>query len=192
MQKHYHRGDRPWLPGYWVNKMIRKTEPTDIPRIAEIVVYGWRCAFREILSDEVLFSEQTVAMRIARLEKSMPENTHLSNFVYDDGLVKAAMTIGASGEKHPNALELWAIYVDPFFQRQGIGEQLLNHCEAEAAARGFREVRISTFQKNVVGRQFYEKMGYSIEGNPEYSEQRNAMMVKYLKILNRSKNLADF
>ena len=163
--------------------MIRKLEMADIPRVAEIVVFGWRSAFRGILSDEVLFCEQTVAMRIARFEKSIPENIHLSKFVFDDGIVKGLITFGASGEENPKAFELWAVYVDPFFQRQGIGEQLIRLCEAEAAKRGFSEVRISTLEKNEIGRRFYEKMGYITEGAAEYSEKRDAMMARYMKAI---------
>jgi hypothetical protein len=41
--------------------MIRKATEADIPRLAEIVVYGWRTAYRGIIPDNVLFNQRTVS-----------------------------------------------------------------------------------------------------------------------------------
>ena len=38
--------------------MIRKAELTDISRILEIRVFGWRIAYRSIVCDEILFGER--------------------------------------------------------------------------------------------------------------------------------------
>jgi len=40
--------------------MIRRAKVDDANRIAEIHVFGWRCAYRGIVSDEYLFGKASV------------------------------------------------------------------------------------------------------------------------------------
>jgi putative acetyltransferase len=71
------------------------------------------------------------------------------SYVYDDGIVKGFLTIGACrDENKANSFELWGIYVDPLMKNQGIGTEMVRFCEEEAARRGFRDIYPRLFKSN--------------------------------------------
>ena len=120
--------------------MIRPMVLDDVPRVAEIQIFAWRTADRDIFSDEYLFKNMTVAKRIEYFE-NMAKNNIDENYVFDDGIVKAFITISAcKDEDMLDALQISSIYVDPFFQRNGIGVQLVEYCEKIAIQQDFTKV----------------------------------------------------
>ena len=126
--------------------MIRPMEISDVPRVAEIHVFTWRSAYRGIISDDILFNHRSVSKSIERFSDFVRNGTH-ETYVFDDGIVKAFLTIGnCRDEDKTDAFELWAIYVDPFMQKQGIGTKFVNYCEEQAVKRGFDEVCIFDFE----------------------------------------------
>lgn len=74
--------------------MIRRAKIEDAKRIAEIHVFGWRCAYRGIISDEYLFGKTSVAKRIDAFTKAIEEAIEEIYVCDEDGIVKAFMTIG--------------------------------------------------------------------------------------------------
>ena len=115
---------------------------SDVPRVSEIHVFAWRSAYRGIISDEILFNQRLVSKSMERFNNSVSAGT-LEQYVYDDGIIKAFMSIGiCMDEDKADAFELGAIYVDPFMKGQGIGRQLVDYCEEQAIARGFGKVCI--------------------------------------------------
>ena len=61
-----------------------------------------------------------------------------------------------------DAARIRAFFVDPAFARHGIGRALLERCEAEAAAAGFRSFALMA---TLPGLRLYEAMGYTV-GEP--------------------------
>ena len=53
--------------------------------------------------------------------------------------------------------EIGAIFVDPEFHRSGIGRALVDRARA---LRG--EVEVEVFERNLLGRAFYEKLGFEL------------------------------
>ena len=167
--------------GYEVIIVIRPMQLSDVPRVAEIHVFGWRCAYRGIVSDEHLFNTLLVSKRMERFEESLRINDY-ENYVYDDGIIKAFLTVGpCRDEDRPEAFELWGIYVDPCMQGQGIGTALVAYGENIAARHGYNEICIWTFEKNAPARAFYEKHGYAPDGATQIVEPYGAGGVRYHK-----------
>jgi len=163
--------------------IIRPIQLSDVPRVAEIHVFGWRSAYRGIVSDEHLFKNMLVSNRIKRFENSVLNKTEEIH-VYDDGIVKAWISIGTCRDEDKTAaFELGGIYVDPFMQRQGIGAKMVTYCEELAASRGYNEICLWTFEKNLSAQAFYEKMGYVQDGATKLYENFNTMGMRYTKIL---------
>jgi len=161
-------------------------QASDIPRVAEIRVFAWRCAYRGIVSDRHLFNELTVISRIENLEKHLAnsdgDSFEQNRYVYDDGIIKAFLMVGQCGDTDkPHAFELGAIYVDPCLQGKGIGKALAAHCEKVAAAHGYKEICLWTFEKNAPARAFYEKLGYVHDGKTQIVEPYGATGVRYAK-----------
>jgi len=170
--------------------MIRPMQVSDIPRVAEIHVFGWRMAYRGIVSDQHLFNNRLVSKSIDKFTQIINSDDTQNemwgnNYVYDDGIIKAFLTIGpCRDEDKQDSYELGGLYVDPCFKDQGIGRMLAHHCEKIAKQEGFTEICIWTFEKNTPARVFYEKLGYAHDGVTQIVKPYNAIGVRYAKILN--------
>lgn len=57
-----------------------------------------------------------------------------------------------------------ALHVRPAHARQGVGQRLMDHAEAEIARAGFSSVRLETDSFNVRSQAFYAARGYREEG----------------------------
>ena len=167
--------------------MIRPMQLQDIPRVAEIHVFGWRCAYRGIISDQHLFNTMLETKRVERfteqfLKKDTGDEVWNESYVYDDGMIKAFLTIGPCRDADkPNAFELGGIYVDPSMKGQGIGTALTHYCEKRAKEQGYKEICLWTFEKNTAARAFYEKLGYVLDGATMVVEPYGATGVRYNK-----------
>jgi len=164
---------------------------SDIPRVAEIHVFGWRCAYRGIVSDEHLFNVMSVAKRMERFESYICDKESVwsgsDNYVYDDGIIKAFLTVGpCRDEDKLSAFELGGVYVDPCLQGQGVGTALALYCEKIAIKHGYNEICLWTFEKNAAARAFYEKLGYTLDGATQIVEPYGAVGVRYHKNIQRN------
>ena len=167
--------------------MIRPMQASDVPRVTEIHVFGWRCAYRGIVSDEHLFTKMLVSTRLEKTAAWLDTdgNADVSlgeTYVYDDGIVKGFLTIGqCRDEDKAGVFELGGLYVDPCFKSQGIGRALALYCEEIAVKKGFNEILLWTFEKNAPTRAFYEKLGYTLDGKTMVVEPLGATGVRYSK-----------
>ena len=163
--------------------MIRAIQISDVPRAAEIHVFGWRSAYRGIVSDKFLFTKMIVAERLGVFENAVLNHTE-ETYVFDDGIIKAILTIGICRDTDKTgSFELWGIYVEPFMKRQGIGAILVDYCENVAVKRGFDEVCLWVFEGNAIARAFYEKLGYKPDGSKKFIDFLAATEIRYSKKL---------
>lgn len=140
--------------------MIRKAEPKDLSRIAEILVFTKRIKYRSIFhNDEYSFKE----LQVVKLVEEYGNSQVLDNiWVYDDGIVK--------GMIHLERKEIAELYIDYFFWKEGIGSKLV-----EFAKEKFDAKFVWTLEKNEDAIRFYEAHGFKLngkrqleEGTPEY------------------------
>lgn len=142
-----------------MNTMVRHANIEDISRIAEIIVFGKRVAYRPIFqNDEVSFNELQVLDIIEMYQKNpcLLENI----LVYDDGIVKGIINRQNCG----NETELCEFYVEPFFVRGGIGQELMHALIKEAEEEGMKRIFLWVIKDNVNARSFYEKNGFTATG----------------------------
>ena len=140
--------------------MIRKAEPKDLSRIAEILVFVKRIKYRSIFhNDEYSFNE----LQVVKVADEFNDPELLDKvWVYDDGIVK--------GMVHLEGKEIAELYVDYFFWKEGIGSRLV-----EFAKEKFDAKFVWTIEKNEDAIRFYEEHGFKLngkrqleEGTPEY------------------------
>ena len=140
--------------------MIRRAEPKDISRIAEILVFTKRMKYRSIFhNDEYSFN----GLQVVKVADEFKDPEHLDKvWVYDDGIVK--------GMIHLEGKEIAELYVDYFFWKEGIGSKLI-----EFAKEKFDVKSVWTLEKNGDAIRFYEAHGFKLngkrqleEGTPEY------------------------
>ncbi len=146
-----------------MSKTIRKAVPEDISRIAEILVFVKRMKFRPIFQDdEYSFGE----LQVLSVAKEYGEPTVLDNIlVYDDGVVKGLIHI----EKN----EIVELYVDFFFQDQGIGSQLI-----EYAKENYPINFLWAIEKNTDAIRFYEAHGFHLTDIKKFEEGTTEYLVK--------------
>lgn len=137
--------------------MIRKATIQDVPRIAEIIVFGKRVAYRPIFNNDVVsFNELQV---INLIEEYRNNPTLVENMiVYDDGIVKGV--INRMYKEH--AIEICDFYVEPFFKGNGIGKKLIQQVILEAQAN--KKIFLWVIQDNLSARKFYENNGFKASG----------------------------
>jgi GNAT superfamily N-acetyltransferase len=122
--------------------MIKLMELSDVARVAEIQVFAWRANDGGIYSDEYLFKDMTVTKRMEYFENMVKNGTD-ENYVFYDGIIKAFMTLSPCEDGDiTNALPISSIYVDPFFQRNGIGSRLVEYYETTAIQRNIKKVSL--------------------------------------------------
>jgi len=140
--------------------VIRKAEPKDISRIAEILVFTKRMKYRSIFhNDEYSFN----GLQVVKVADEFKDPELLDKvWVYDDGIVK--------GMIHLEGKEIAELYVDYFFWKEGIGSKLI-----EFAKEKFDVKSVWTLEKNGDAIRFYEAHGFKLngkrqleEGTPEY------------------------
>lgn len=138
---------------------IRPARAEDASRIAEIWIFAKRAAYRSIFqNDQVSFGEMQV-LPLA-LELRDREGMRQDLWVYEEGFVKGVVRCTGTAE---GALWISDLYVEPFFQGDGVGRALLEHCMAMAQGAG-KQLRLWVLEKNGRARRFYEKNGFVMTG----------------------------
>ena len=169
--------------------MIRLATINDAPRIAEISIYGWRTAYKNLLPETYLYGKLSTIKRYEILQKQLASND--SYFVFEDdqtGLIKAFMVISDSRDQlslEESSLpshELIAIYVEPAFKGQGIGTQMIKYFEQHAYELRKSHTIIWVLKENFSSIKFYEKNGYKFDGKTKKLEPFDLEEVRLSKM----------
>jgi len=143
---------------------IRKSVIQDASRLAEILIFTKRMDYRKIFHDDkVSFGEMQV-FPLAQDYIANPEK--LENiWVYDDEFVK--------GMLHIEGNEIIELYVDSFFQNEGIGARLI-----EFAIQMFDVSKLFVLEKNIGAICFYQRHGFSLTQERQLEEGTTEYIVK--------------
>lgn len=158
--------------------MVRKATLQDVSRIAEIIVFGKRVAYRPIFNNDfVSFNELQV---IDIIEKFRRTPMLIDNFiVYDDGIVKGVINRKFMDDK----VELSEFYVEPFFKGKGIGRELIQYVISEAKEADKQKIFLWVIKDNLPSRKFYEANGFKENGETCLIEGTSKIDVCYELIL---------
>ena len=158
--------------------MVRHATMDDISRIAEIIVFGKRAAYRSIFrNDSFSFNELQVLPIIEEFRKNP---ALINNFlIYDDGIVRGVINRMNRGDE----TEICEFYVEPFFKRTGIGHELINALVKEAGKEGKNRIFLWVIIENLPARSFYEKNGFVPTGEEQLIEGTDKLDMCYERIL---------
>ena len=135
---------------------IRQANEQDVSRIAEILVFNNRVNFYPIFQDDEYSFGELQVVTVAdqyRKDKAALENTYL----YDDGVVRGLVRVENG--------EIKKLFVDPFFQRRGIGGKLIEFAIDEKQAD-----RLWALEKNTGAIRFYERYGFRLTGEKTFED----------------------
>ena len=131
--------------------MIRRATISDASRIAEISIFTKRINYRSIFhNDKVSFGE----MQVYSLAKEYIDNPEKLEgiWVYEDEFVKGFINLDGTG--------ITELYVDSFFENQGIGGKLVDF-----AIENYNSDHLWVLEKNTKARRFYGRYGFADTGN---------------------------
>ena len=131
--------------------MIRKATADDISRIAEILVFVKRMNYRSIFHNDAVSFGEIQVLPVAE-EYSNPAILDTICVYESDGIVKGLIRIVDK--------EVIELYVDHFFQGQGIGAELM-----EFAKKEYEVNRLWVLEKNANAIRFYEAHGFHVTDN---------------------------
>ena len=141
--------------------MIRPAAPGDISRLAEILVFVKRMNYRDIFHEDNFSFNVLQVLPVAQEYIDHPDRL-AATWVYDDGIVKGLI--------HIEDGEICELYVDHFFQREGVGAKLIEFAVNEHTARS-----LWVLEKNHRAIAFYRRHGFKSSGErklqpgtPEY------------------------
>ena len=146
-------------------KQIRPAVTEDISRIAEILIFTKRSAYRAIFqNDHVSFGE----MQVLPLAETYLENPEKLNdyYVYEDDFVKGLI--------HIEQTEICELYVDPFFEGQGIGGKLMKFALSQGAGH------LWVLEKNESAIRFYKGNGFFFTSEKKLQEGTDEYIVGML------------
>ena len=144
--------------------MIRQATIADASRIAEILIFTKRMNYRKIFrNDKVSFGEmQVYPLAINYIDH--PEELD-GIWVYEDEFVKGMM--------HHDGKQIAELYVDSFFENQGIGSKLLKFA-IEQLDCDFLWV----LEKNTKAIRFYQRHGFVLTEEKQYEEGTTEYIVR--------------
>jgi GNAT superfamily N-acetyltransferase len=119
--------------------------------------------YRSIFNDDAYaFGE----LQVISVAEKYIKNGFLNNmFLYDDGIIKGLIRIEGN--------EIVELYVDYFFQDQGIGTKLI-----EYAKEHYPITFLWSIEKNIDAIRFYEKHGFHLTSTKKFEEGTTEYIVK--------------
>lgn len=133
---------------------VRNAVKEDVSRIAEILVFSKRTHYRRIFQDDDFSFGVLQVLSVAQDLQETPEK--IKNYwVYDDGFVKGLI--------HLEEDEISELYVDPFFEHQGIGTALL-----DLAFSKILNPQLWVLEGNDQAIGFYKKHGFFFTGKRQF------------------------
>lgn len=142
---------------------IRKARTGDLSRIAEIYVCNNRINYLPIFKDEgYSFGELQVVSQVEYFkQREVMENT----YVFDDGLIRGFLQMKDT--------EICKLYVEPFFQSRGIGEELIEYAKIELHAN-----MLWALEKNTRAVSFYKRHGFHVTGEKKFEEDTTEYLIQ--------------
>lgn len=144
---------------------IRRAAANDAAGIAAVHVRAWQKAYRGQIPDDVLDSLDE-SQRAARWVELIAQPGHALQIAVRDGAVVGFCSLIRS--RDPGSVgdtgEIAALYVDPEHWRSGVGAALLGASLDVARSTGYRVITLWVLASNVLGRRFYERLGFASDG----------------------------
>lgn len=162
-----------------MNKLrIRDAIPIDAGGIAAVHVTTWRSAYIELLPDFFLQS-LSVEKRTASWSKIIenpPTKSHLLVAMPGEYVV-GFISVGKNRDSGPiDQGEIFAIYVDPKNQGEGIGSELMKAGILRLKDEHFVSATLWVLESNSPTRTWYESHGWRTDGKSK-RDQRGELML---------------
>jgi GNAT superfamily N-acetyltransferase len=162
---------------------IRDADVDDAEAIVSATVDGWQTAYRGIVSDERL-----AELPVERWRREVTDGLRspvadaFTRIAEDDGAFVGYCYVAAPPREAADAAEgvaeLVALYVNHEQRGQGAGSALLEAALERLAELGYVRAFLWTFAENERTISFYERHGWSRDGEEKVHERAQAVAVR--------------
>jgi phosphinothricin acetyltransferase len=142
-----------------MQKFIRKAEIRDIPRLTDI--YNWAVENTTASFD---IKTQTIEQRASWFSHYDERHPLIVYEVENDVAGYASLSEYRSKEGYSNTCEL-SVYVDPKYQRLGIGNELMERIIKLGKDNGFHVIMSVISADNNISVKMHEKLGFQLCGD---------------------------
>lgn len=147
--------------------MIRQATIHDASRIAEISIFTKRINYRSIFHDDKVSFGKMQVYPLAKVYIDNPEKLE-GIWVYEDEFVKGFINLDGT--------KIAELYVDSFFENQGIGGKLVDF-----AIEKFDSDRLWVLEKNTKARRFYQRYGFTDTDNRQLEDGTTEYIVELIR-----------
>lgn len=162
--------------------VIRNATNSDIDKISEIKVNGWKNAYIGIIDNNTLNDMTIEKEKQAYLNKYSLSDIFVAEINGDVVGFCRVYDYDKSPYEGANIdCEIREIYVSPDLKRMGIGSKLFNFILENFKNKNKKKLYLGVFEKNYNSRKFYEKMGGILENTSSLEINGNTYsIVSYL------------
>jgi len=169
---------------------LRPATPADAERMARAVSDGF-AAYRSFAPPD--WEPPSFEHELDLLERGLPtpDVWGLLAETADGELaghvaIRSAATTAVSPSDEPDLAHFWQLFVAPAHQGSGLARALHDEALREAAARGYRALRLFAAAGQARARRFYEREGWVAQGPPYVLEGFGMEVVEYRRPISSS------
>lgn len=108
------------------------------------------------------------------IEKFLKRNPDTSFVAVEDNAVVGIVLAGHDGRRG----YVYHMSVAENYRKQGIGTQLMSHCEEALKREGINKTALLVFKRNEAGNSFWEKQGFTVREDVAYRNKALAEIVR--------------
>ncbi len=140
---------------------IRQARPQDAQALAKVEFEAIQAAYASLLPKDLL-----QARTLLDYVKQWEQLLSLQNppvFLCEDNSSICGLVLLGQSQSNTKEAELFAIYVSPSQQRQGIGSSLIRFALQECLQKGYTSLGLWVLNTHTQAQQFYEQLGFERE-----------------------------
>ncbi len=151
--------------------LIRRALVEDAAEIARVRVTTWQAAYRGLI-DQAYLDQMDVAVETKKWREGLRDQSIDRSFfvaqtqdqdeTHDGtgGTIVGYVITGRARDPDPEfTAEIYALYILPDYQEQGIGRSLVHEAVNWLIGKGYQTMIIYVLRENISARKFYEAMG---------------------------------
>ncbi|GAA0851014.1 GNAT family N-acetyltransferase [Streptosporangium amethystogenes subsp. fukuiense] len=147
---------------------VRPGVPEDVEAREYVRVTTWKAAYRGIMPDDYLDALKVEPDAVARMEEALANALAegLTPLLVGEigGRIVGFVNLGRCRDEHIGGGEVFAIYVLPEAQSDGLGHALMTAAAERLRADGHQEIGLWVAADNTRARRFYERFGFVPSG----------------------------
>ncbi len=151
---------------------IRYANISDFEILGEIHSESLSFAYTGIFPDDYIQSRFSYERRKDGFKRELSLGHPETAIIYKDEIPIGLFTFGKSryGDVDDSCIEIWRVYLKPNYIGKGFGTELMNWGIHELRKRGYKKAILWVLEDNHRARRFYERNGFSFDGNVQIIE----------------------